>query len=131
MSIHTCYIGSKVVLALVALDLGASQLVIGLLIACYGVVPTLLGVFAGRLADTAGMRLPMLIGSASVGVAMVAGYLWHSLGALFQAKGDLTTAEINQGCTAKSSASFRHAAARDLRVGSALPRMRPSAHPVR
>ncbi len=83
MSIHSCYIGSKVVLALVALDLGTSQLVIGLLIACYGVVPMVLGVFAGRLADTAGMRLPMLIGSISVGVAMVAGYLWHSLGALF------------------------------------------------
>ena len=83
MAMHTCYIGSKVVLALVALDLGASPLVIGLLIACYGVVPMLLGVFAGRLADTAGMRLPMLIGSISVGMAMVGGYLSHSLGMLF------------------------------------------------
>ncbi len=83
MAIHSCYIGSKVVLALVALDLGMSQFVIGLLIACYGLVPMLLGVYAGRLADTAGMRVPMLLGSICVGVAMMTGYLWHTLPALF------------------------------------------------
>jgi hypothetical protein len=52
MSIHSCYVGSKVVLALVALDLGASQFLLGLLIACYGAIPILLGVFAG------GWRIP-------------------------------------------------------------------------
>ena len=56
ISVHSCYVGSKVMLALVALDIGASQFLIGLLIACYGVVPTLLGVFAGRLAETSTTR---------------------------------------------------------------------------
>ena len=83
VSVHSCYIGSKVVLALAALDLGASPVVIGFLVACYGVVPMLLGVVAGRLADTVGMRWPMLCGAASIALAMLAGYLWHALGALF------------------------------------------------
>lgn len=83
IAIHSCYIGSKVVLALLALEFGATPLVIGLLISCYALLPMALGVFVGRLADTAGMRAPMLIGAVFMGAAMLTGYLWQAFAALF------------------------------------------------
>jgi MFS family permease len=64
IAVHSCYIGSKVVVSLHALALGASQLLIGVLASLYAVMPLMLGVYSGRLADTIGMRVPMLVGAA-------------------------------------------------------------------
>lgn len=80
---HACFTGSKVVIALLALELGASQLTIGVLIGGYAVAPLIFGVYAGRLADTVGMRVPMLAGAVAIGAAMLVGFLWQSLPALF------------------------------------------------
>ena len=73
MAIHACYIGSKVVVSLYALQLGASQATVGALAACYALVPLVLGVFTGRLADARGMRLPLLIGAVITSAAMLTG----------------------------------------------------------
>jgi MFS family permease len=81
--IHSIYIGSKVVISLLALELGAGQVVIGVLAALYALVPLLFGVYSGRIADTTGMRAPMLAGVSCVGGAMLAGFLWNNLTALF------------------------------------------------
>src|SRR5688572_14573763 len=75
--------GSKVVVSLLALELGASQALVGMIAALYALVPTLIGVYAGRLADTIGMRTPLLIGACFTAVAMLCGFLWQSLSALF------------------------------------------------
>ena len=83
VALYSCFTGSKVVLSLLALDMGASQVLVGLLVACYAVAPLTLGVFSGRLADTIGMRAPMLIGAAFMGAAMLTSYLWHVLAALY------------------------------------------------
>jgi len=83
IAIHACYIGSKVVVSLLAVELGASQATIGAIAALYGAAPLVLGVHSGRLADTAGMRLPMLIGAGFVAAAMVTGFLFHSIASLF------------------------------------------------
>jgi MFS family permease len=83
MALHSCYIGSKVVVSLLALDLGASQLVIGVLAALYALLPLALGVYSGRLADTIGMRVPMLIGAALGVAAMLCGYFRQELAALY------------------------------------------------
>jgi MFS family permease len=83
ITIHSCYMGSKVVLSLFALELGASQLTVGVLAAFYAVVPLLLGVYSGRLADTRGMRLPMLTGAACTALAMLTGFFWQELRGLF------------------------------------------------
>jgi MFS family permease len=83
IAIHSCYIGSKVVVSLLALELGASQFLIGVLAALYALLPLLLGVYSGRLADTIGMRVPMLIGAALAGIAMLCGFAWQQLAALF------------------------------------------------
>ena len=58
ISIHSCYIGSKVVVSLLAIHLGASPTTIGLIAGLYGVAPLILGVHSGRLSDRAGVRLP-------------------------------------------------------------------------
>ncbi|MGE5465786.1 MAG: MFS transporter, partial [Methanocella sp.] len=83
IAIHSCYIGAKVVISLLALKFGASQAVIGVIAALYASVPLLLGVYSGRLADTIGMRLPLLAGAALVGIAMLVGAIGQSLHALF------------------------------------------------
>lgn len=83
IAIHSCYLGSKVVVSLFALSLGASQFTVGVLAAFYAIVPLLLGVYSGRLADRRGMRLPMLIGSSCMVVAMLAGFLLRELAGLF------------------------------------------------
>ena len=69
--------------SLLALELGASQIVIGVLAALYAVVPMMMGVYSGRLADRIGMRIPLLIGSICTTVAMLCGYFWQQLPALF------------------------------------------------
>lgn len=74
VAIHSCYVGSKVVVSLFALGLGASQVTVGVLAALYAIVPLLLGVFSGRLADTRGMRLPLYAGAICTVLAMLAGF---------------------------------------------------------
>jgi MFS family permease len=83
MAIHSCYIGSKVLISLYALELGASQFTVGLLAAFYAIVPLLLGVYTGRLADDRGMRLPLLLGSIITAAAMAVGFAWRGLPSLF------------------------------------------------
>jgi MFS family permease len=83
IAVHSCYLGSKVVVSLLALGLGASQFTVGVLAAFYALVPLLLGVYSGRLADTVGMRMPMLIGAACTGFAMLIGFIFPSLAGLF------------------------------------------------
>jgi MFS family permease len=57
--------------SLYAVQLGAGHVALGALFATYAVAPILLGVYAGRVADSAGVRLPMLAGSAGMLVALV------------------------------------------------------------
>jgi MFS family permease len=82
-SVHAAFLGSKVVLSLLALKLGADASLVGLLIACYAVPPLLLSVQVGRLADRIGMRVPMALGAMFVAAAMLTGHLWGVLPALF------------------------------------------------
>jgi len=82
VAIHSCYIGSKVVVSLLAVDLGASQTTIGVIAALYGVAPLILGVHSGRLSDRAGVRLPILIGAVLVVAAMLTGFLFQTLAGL-------------------------------------------------
>jgi MFS family permease len=83
MSIHACYIGSKVTVSLFARELGASHATVGMLAAFYAIVPMLFGVYSGRLADARGARLPLLIGAISTSIAMLTGFIWREIGGLF------------------------------------------------
>src|SRR5437879_8780187 len=58
--------GSKVVVSLSALQLGANSFTVGILAALYAVFPLLLAVYAGRVSDRMGVRYPILFGSMGI-----------------------------------------------------------------
>jgi MFS family permease len=79
----TAFRASKVLLSLFAIRLGASQFVIGVMVALYSLFPMLLAFFAGRLADRLGVRLPMIAGSAGLAFGLLLPYLQPSLAGLY------------------------------------------------
>lgn len=75
--------GSRVVLALFALALGADALEVGILIAVSSVLQLFLGVYAGKISDRYGFRLPMLFGSLGSGISMLVPYFYPDLVSLY------------------------------------------------
>jgi MFS family permease len=75
--------GSKVLVALFALELGASQFYIGLLVALYSVFPMLLALYAGKLSDRLGVRSPMMAGSTGLALGLSVPYFAPGLPALY------------------------------------------------
>ena len=80
---HSGFGGSRVVISLYALDQNASQFTIGVLMALYAVVPLLMAVHVGRLADRVGPRVPMLIGTAGVMVGLLVPVVFPGLLSLY------------------------------------------------
>lgn len=80
---HAAFSGSRVGVSLYALELGADQFTVGVLMALYAIFPMLLGVYSGRLSDRLGPRLPMLMGTLGVGTALVTPMLFPGLYALY------------------------------------------------
>lgn len=83
VAVHACYIGSKIVVSLYALQLGASQVTIGVLAALYAAVPLLLGIYSGRLVDSTGTRWPLIGGAIVMCAGMLVSYFSHGMAALF------------------------------------------------
>ncbi len=75
--------GSKVLITLFAIELGAPQIYIGTLIAMYSVFPLLLALYAGKLTDRLGVRIPMLCGSAGVAGGLLLPFLFPAIPALY------------------------------------------------
>lgn len=77
---HAAFNGSRVTISLYALSLGASPLVVGLLISLYSALPMFLAVAAGRMIDRVGMRRPLLVSTFLLALAVslpgVFGGLW-------------------------------------------------------
>jgi len=73
---------SKVLISLFAIELGASQFLIGVLIALYSLFPVLLALHAGKLSDRLGVRAPMIVGSIGLACGLAVPFLSHSLTAL-------------------------------------------------
>jgi len=80
---HVSFGGSRILVSLYALSLGASPFLIGLIISLSALTPTFVSVFAGRLADRIGHRLPMFYGAIGLAVAMLIPVAWPALPALF------------------------------------------------
>ena len=66
---HAVLTGSRVIVSLDALSMGASPFTVGVLVALYALLPMFLSVAAGRLVDRIGARRPMLVGSVAIGIA--------------------------------------------------------------
>ena len=80
---HIAYKGSKMLISLYAIELGATPLVIGILYSLYSFFSLFLALYAGRVSDRLGPRVPMLIGSLALGCGLVLPFLWRGFAALF------------------------------------------------
>ncbi len=80
---HTSFKGSRVLISLYAIQFGASPFEIGILFSMYSVFPVLLSVYAGKISDRFGFRLPMLFGACGLMIALLLPYLFPRLGALY------------------------------------------------
>src|SRR5512147_1171149 len=80
---HAGFGGSRVVVSLYALELGANQFAIGVMMALYALCPMLLAVSIGKLADRIGPRLPMLLGTAGISLALVLPPFFPGLATLY------------------------------------------------
>jgi MFS family permease len=79
----SAYRGSKVLVTLFAVDLGVPQFWIGALVAVYSVFPVLLGLYAGRLTDRLGVRVPMIAGTLGVTTALLVPFFFPGVPALY------------------------------------------------
>lgn len=86
--------GSKMLVALYAIELGASPLAIGALISSYAVFPLLLAVHAGRLTDRRGVRAPMILGSLGMATGLVLPSVVPVLPALFLSSAIIGTSAL-------------------------------------
>jgi MFS family permease len=80
---HTSFKGSKVLVSLYAIDLGASPLTIGVLFSMYSLFPVVLSVYAGKLSDRYGYRAPMLFGACGLAIGLALPFALPSLPTLF------------------------------------------------
>ncbi|MBC7778863.1 MAG: MFS transporter [Proteobacteria bacterium] len=83
MIVLACQMGSRVLATLLALDLNTSKWTIGLLIATYSVMPLLLAVYAGRVADRFGTRRPMVWGCVAIALGLAIPFVFPAVPALF------------------------------------------------
>lgn len=77
------YKGSKIIITLFSIQLGAPQVVIGVLVALYSLFPMILAIYAGKLADRLGVRWPMVIGSCGIALGLTLPYWFPSTVTLY------------------------------------------------
>lgn len=82
---HSVLAGSRVVVSLDALSMGASPFTVGVLMALFALLPMALAVAAGRLSDRIGARPPMLAGSALTAAGAALPVAFPGLPSLFAA----------------------------------------------
>lgn len=75
--------GSKIIITLFSIELGASQWVIGVLVALYSLFPMILAIYAGKLTDRLGVRWPMVAGSCGIALGLTLPYLFPSTMTLY------------------------------------------------
>lgn len=80
---HSGFGGSRIAISLYALNLGATQFTIGVLMALYAICPLLMALYVGRLADRVGPRIPMLVGTAGVTIGLLLPSLFPGLPVLY------------------------------------------------
>lgn len=80
---HTSFKGSKVLMSLFAIELGANPFAIGTMFAVYSIFPVFLSLHAGKISDRLGFRLPMLMGSSGLLSGLVLPFLLPSLAGLY------------------------------------------------
>lgn len=82
---HVVLSGGRVAVSLDALARGGSPAVVGVLMALFALLPMLLAVHVGRLADRIGVKRPMLWGSVGCAIGAALPFVWPGLPSLFLA----------------------------------------------
>ena len=93
---HVGFVGSRITVSLSAINLGASPLAIGVLMALYAVIPMLLAVQAGRLVDRVGAFWPIAIAGVVVAAGILLPFAFHGLPILFVSSTVVGTAFMMQ-----------------------------------
>ena len=78
--------GSRVLLSLFAIQLGAGAFEIGILISVSSIFQLFLGIYAGRVSDRYGFRLPMMFGSLGSSISMIVPYVYPQLVSLYASR---------------------------------------------
>ena len=80
---HTSFKGSRVIVSLYAIDLGAPTVAIGLLFSMYALFPVFVSIYAGRVSDRYGARPPMILGAAGLFIGLLLPYCFPSIVTLY------------------------------------------------
>jgi MFS family permease len=80
---NTAYKASRVLNTLFALELGATPLQTGLLLATYGLFPMMFAAYAGKVADRHGVRIPLYLGLVFLAVGIALPFAWPTFTAMF------------------------------------------------
>ena len=75
--------GSRILVTLLAIRLGAGTLEVGILIALYGFFPIFVAVYAGKISDRFGFNYSLFLGSLGMGLGLLLPYLYPCLTALY------------------------------------------------
>jgi MFS family permease len=75
--------GSKILITLFSIELGAPQIVIGIMVGLYSLFPMILAIYAGKLTDRLGARGPMVAGSCGIAFGLTLPYLFPHMTALY------------------------------------------------
>jgi len=79
----TAFRGSKVLITLFSIELGASKFVIGVLVALYSLFPMFLALYAGKLTDRLGVRWPVVFGSCGIAAGLTLPFFFPAMHALY------------------------------------------------
>ncbi|HET7672493.1 MAG TPA: MFS transporter [Burkholderiales bacterium] len=80
---HLCFVGARMTTTLFALDLGASEFTVGVLVALFAMLPMFLSVSAGRLVDRLGPRGPILVSLGVLALATALPFVFPRVGILY------------------------------------------------
>ena len=80
---HLAFVGARMTTVLFALELGASEAAVGVLMSLFALLPMLLSVSAGRLIDRVGPRRPLAVSFAVLAVSAALPFAFPSLATLY------------------------------------------------
>jgi MFS family permease len=80
---HLAFVGARMTSALFALQLGGSELTVGVLMALFALLPMLLSVNAGRLIDRIGPRTPLLAAFSVLAIGVALPFAAPQIGTLY------------------------------------------------
>ena len=75
--------GSRVAVSLLALELGANQVAVGIIIALYALCPMLLSIVIGQFVDRVGLRMPLILGIVGITIGLLLPPLFPGIAVLF------------------------------------------------